>query len=346
MDGRVVLRGRQRGRLLALYRTAPDPALRLRAQIVLLLAEGRPWALIAAVLFCSTATIARWKRRFEEGGVAALTGERRGPGPRLTLAWAAVAVGWVKHRLPSDFGLMRSRWCCSAVAVLMLEVHNIRLSAQSVRRFLRGGGLVWRRPRPVLGPRDPDYEAKIAALRGLLASLPADEAVVFSDEVDLNTNPKIGAMWMERGRQAEVVTPGSNEKRYLAGSLNWRTGTLVATPGKRRNGGLFVAHLEDLRRRFRCYRKVHVICDNASFHKRGAVEAYLREWGRRVELHYLPLYAPEANPIERVWWMLHEAITRNHRRRSILELLDLTLAWLEGRQPWEIQDRVYFPEAA
>ncbi len=346
MDGRVVLRGRQRPALMELYRRSPDPALRLRAQIVLLLADDRPWALIAAVLFCSTATIARWKDRFEEGGVEALAGRTRGRKPGLSLAWAATALGWVRHRWPADFGLVRSRWCCGTVVVLLMELHSVRPSVETVRRWLRGGGMVWRRPRPVLGLKDPLYEAKVAEIRRVLASAPACEAIVFTDEVDINTNPKIGSAWMPRGEQAEVVTPGTNTKRYLAGSLNWRTGTLVATPGGRRNGELFVAHLEELRRRFRCYRKVHVICDNAAFHKRGAAAAYLREWGHRFELHYLPLYAPETNPVERVWWKLHEAITRNHRCRGIDELLDLVFAWLERRQPFQVEDQTYFEKAA
>ena len=40
---------------------------------------------------------------------------------------------------------------------------------------------------------------------------------MFQDEVDLNLNPDIGCMWMPRGEQAEVVTPGTNVKRYLCG---------------------------------------------------------------------------------------------------------------------------------
>ena len=33
-------------------------------------------------------------------------------------------------------------------------------------------------------------------------------------------------MWMPRGKQAKVGTPGDNHKRYLAGSMDWRTGKL------------------------------------------------------------------------------------------------------------------------
>jgi len=36
-----------------------------------------------------------------------------------------------------------------------------------------------------------------------LASLPDDEIALFEDEVDINTNPKIGSMWMLRGQQGE-----------------------------------------------------------------------------------------------------------------------------------------------
>jgi transposase len=215
---------------MELYRRDPDPALRLRAHIILLLSEGQAWALIAAVLFCSSATIGRWKKRFEQGGVEALRGEARGPSPRLARAWAATAAGWVRHRWPSDFGFVRSRWSCATLAVLMLELHHVKVGVESVRRWLRESGLVWRRPRPVIGLRDPLYREKVEEIRLVLSRVPHTEAVVFTDEVDLNTNPKIGSMWMERGKQAVVVTPGNNEKRYLAGSLNWRTGTLIATP--------------------------------------------------------------------------------------------------------------------
>ena len=47
-------------------------------------------------------------------------------------------------------------------------------------------------------PKDEQREAKLAALRQLLAELPDDETAVFQDEVDIST--KIGSMWMFKGR--------------------------------------------------------------------------------------------------------------------------------------------------
>ena len=151
-------------------------------------------------------------------------------------------------------------------------------------------------------------------------------------------------MWMGRGKQAKVLTPGDSAKRYIAGSMDWRSGELLATAGTGRNGKLFLAHLDELRRRYRCYRKIHVICDNASFHraKRCKLLAeYLRRWGHRVELHYLPKYAPETNPVERVWWHLHDEVTRNHQCQTMQELLDLVFRWLEAGNPFAIEGSTY-----
>jgi transposase len=339
----ITLAADQRHTLLRYYRSSSDPRLRLRAHILLLLDDGLPWATICAVLFCSSRTVLRWQERFQQGGLAVLAGQRPGPVPRRA-SWAAVVIGWVKQSLPRAFGFLRSRWCCETLVLLLWRLHQVLVSRETVRRWLHEADLVWRRPRPVLKRTDPQKEAKVAALRQLLVELPDDETAVFTDEVDVALNPKIGCMWMPKGRQAEVVTPGDNAKCYLAGSLHWRTGRLIQTIGPKRDGTLFVAHLEELCRRLRRYRKIHIICDNAKYHSCWAVCEFYAHHEDRIEFHFLPKYAPECNPIERVWWRLHEAITRNHQCRDLQELVELVLAWLMDKQRFRVQDSVYQPQ--
>src|SRR3954468_3467267 len=333
--------------LLDHARRSPEPEVRLRAHILLLLADGHPWATIGAVLFCSTSTISRWQRRFEKGGVDAVLGRPRGRKRSGVHVWAALVVRWVLTLSPAHFRFARSRWSCEAAAVVLREDYRVQVGRETVRLWLRDAGLVWRRPRPIIRPKDPDREAKLRALRSLLKNLPSDETAVFMDEVDVNLNPKVGCMWMKRGEQAAVETPGNNEKRYLAGSIHWRTGRVILTTGKPKEGrsaALFLRHLDDLRRAFRHYKVIHVLCDNAGTHTAEGsklVRAYLREWAHRVRVHYLPKYSPDTNPIERVWWRLHEAVTRNHRCHPMDELLDLTFDWFESRTHFRVQSSVY-----
>ena len=61
----------------------------------------------------------------------------------------------------------------------------------------------------------------------LIETAPNDEVVVYADEVDIDLNPKIGPDYMVRSRQKQVMTPGKNQKRYLAGALNAKTGQLT-----------------------------------------------------------------------------------------------------------------------
>jgi putative transposase len=342
MGHSITLTADERATLLDYLRRSPDPALRSRAHIILLLADGLSWSVITAVLFCSSRTVARWQDRFHQGRVPALLGQTRGAPVRLGQRWTDLVVEWVERHRPRDFGFIRSRWCCALLALLLQRDYALDVGRETIRRWLHREGLVWRRPRPVLDRTDPQKEAILQELRVLLRDLPDDETVVFQDEVDINLNPDIGSMWMYRGHQAQVVTPGDNEKCYLAGSLHWRTGVLFTTEGPKRDAELFVRHLHQLRRQLRRYRKIHVICDNAKFHWNSwVVWEFVAKYGERVVLHFLPKYAPECNPVERVWWHLREAITRNHSCQDLPELIEQVLGWLTQRKAFPVEDKVY-----
>src|SRR5262249_10125483 len=151
-------------------RSHQDPVVRLRAHIVLLLADGHPWSLITALLYTSSQTVARWQRRFAQGRLGALQGDARGRPRRLAGCRAALVVTRVLSWTPRSFGLSRSRWSCATAALLLWQEHRVRASRETVRRWLHQSALVWRRPRPVVGPKDPDREAILAELRRQMAA--------------------------------------------------------------------------------------------------------------------------------------------------------------------------------
>jgi len=345
MDGSICLSDEERKVLLLAYRSGTDARIARRAHVVLLRDQGLSWQQIRKVLFCSSDLISRTLNAFRSGGVAAVLESPSAIRP--VPPWLLIVLRWLTTGTPRDFGFFRSRWSCETLAHLLAWQTGLRRSGETVRRGLQRLGFVWRRPRPVLGPRDPLFAEKFQAIQSLLRTLPPDETAVFQDEVDVHLNPKIGSMWMRKGEQAEVPTPGNNRKCHVSGSLVWRTGTLlVSPPCSRRNTAQFLAHLDDLRTRLRGWRKIHVICDNAAFHKSRAVQKYLAEWGHRIVLHFLPAYAPQTNPIERVWWHLHETITRNHRCETLEELVQQAYEWFEAHNNHYLDMRHSFAKAA
>src|SRR3954453_20112969 len=106
MTRSVTLDPAQRQALLHRYRKDPDPEVRVRAHVLLLLDDGYTWATVATLLFCSSRTIDRWGKRFLAEGVEGLSGHKPGRPFRFAAEWVAPVVGWVTSRQPRDIGFL------------------------------------------------------------------------------------------------------------------------------------------------------------------------------------------------------------------------------------------------
>jgi transposase len=177
--------------------------------------------------------------------------------------------------------------------------------------------------------------------------LRAGVALFFTDELDINLLPKLGYQWMPKGEQVEVLTPGTNEKRYLAGALDLTTGTITQCVWYRKQTGLFLDLLETLNRTYPAPRFSHltVVADNAKIHHAQKVQQWLTTHPR-FELLYLPTYCPRANPIERAFGDVHDKCTRNHTRKRIWHLVQDVHQHLRVNGPWRyaLSEIYYTPE--
>ena len=150
--------------------------------------------------------------------------------------------------------------------------------------------------------------------------------------MDIHLNPKIGPDWMVCGQQKEVVTPGKNVKRYLAGAQSVRDKEMIWVEGEQKNSMLFIRLLWELTQRHPEAKLIHVILDNYSIHHTQQVEITLKTpQGQRIKLHFLPPYFPDYNSIERTWEDLHANVTRNHRCKSMEQLMQQVHGYLRRR---------------
>src|SRR5262249_20394977 len=158
----------------------------------------------------------------------------------------------------------------------------------------------WKRAKLVAKDDDPQRVEKLARIRLAFERLRADTAFFFADELDISLLPKVGYQWMPKGAQVEILTPGTNEKRYLAGALDLSTGRIEHCVWYRKVTGLFLDLLATLDRAYPAPAFTHltVVADNAQIHHAGAVEKWLAAHPR-FELLHLPTYCPRGNPIER-----------------------------------------------
>ncbi len=309
---RAELRRARYGYLLALH-------------LLLLCAAGRTPSEVATVLFCSRSSVYRIVRAYRAGTLRFDEASEHAPQQRrLRLLTPSLkrSVHALLTTAPRAFGWCRTRWSCATLAVEVQVRRGIRVSAETMRHWLHELGWAWKRAKVVAKDDDPQRVEKLARIRLAFEQLRAGTALFFADELDINLLPKVGYQWMPKGEQVEVMTPGTNEKRYLAGALDLTTGTITHCVWYRKQTGLFLDLLQTLDRTHPAplFSRLTVVVDNAKLHKAQKVQQWLAAHPR-FELLYLPTYCPRANPIERAFGDVHDKCTRNHTRKRMWHLV-------------------------
>jgi putative transposase len=322
-----VLRRARYGYLLALH-------------IVLLCAAGRKPTTIAAVLFCSRSSVYRTVRAYQAGilGLEHDTQGRLLPPVRTTVLGPALRRSLLAllKMSPRAYGWCPTRWSCATLALTLAAKRGITVSAETMRRWLHEIGWVWKRAKLVAKDDDPQRVDRLACIRWAFEQLKLDEAMVFADELDIHLLPKVGCAWMPQGTQVAVMTPGQNQKHYLAGGLDLSTGTLHHCLGAPKTNALFRDLRSILEERYPPprYTRLYVVVDNYKIHKAKAVEQWLAAHPR-VTLLFLPTYCPRANPIERAFGDVHDCCTRNHQRKRLPDLVADVEDHLYLNGPWQ-----------
>jgi transposase len=305
------------------FRACRDAGVRIRYLMIFNLWNGRSAREAARVLNMCNTTVYRVAKRYREYGEASLWDAREHNGKRKLDADFLGLLDEVVRSKPSDYGWRRPTWTRELLVLTMARKTGIRIHPATMSRALAQIDARRGRPRPrVRCPWHPAAKTRrLNELRRLADTLPRKEVLLYEDEVDVHLNPKIGLDWMGKGQQKDVMTPGKNEKRYLAGALDTRTKQIHWVEGDQKTSWLFMDLLKKLTIVYAQARTIHVILDNYGIHSSHVIGIALCHFAKRIRLHFLPPYCPDHNRIERVWQDLHANVTRNHERHTMTELM-------------------------
>ena len=318
----------------------------LALHVLLLCAAGRRPAEIATFLFCSRSSVYRIVHAYHAQRLEELCAT-----PPTTAAWVSPSLRRslvaMLRKVPSAYGWCRTRWSCATLAAQLTLQRGIVVSASTMRRWLHALGWVWKRAQLVARDDDPERVAKLARIRHTLETLRKRAIVLFADELDIHLLPKVGYQWMPQGATVKLVTPGQNQKHYLAGALEPQSGQIVYCTGTRKTNVLFRGLLDRLDWGYpqAQFAKIYVVVDNYGIHKAKVVVRWLAAHPR-FELLLLPTYCPKANPIERAFADVHDKCTRNHQRNRIEDLVWDVERHLLTNGPWQykLSQLYYTPE--
>jgi transposase len=265
-----------------------------RARAILLLADGASYSEVTATIGWSSATVAKWKARFETDRLAGLWGRHQGSKPRLrTPKMEARILSWTRKAPPHG----ATHWSTRSLGKHLGVPHTL------VARVWRRAGVQPHRVERYVRSTDPAFEDKAADILGLYLNPPQHAAVFCVDE-------KTAIQALDRLDPVLPLSPGRAERHgfeyyrhgtlSLYAALNTRTGEVVGDTADRHTSAEFVRFLSTVVTTQPRGRTIHLIADNLSAHKTKQVEAFLAAHPR-VHLHFTPTSASWLNQVE-LWF--------------------------------------------
>jgi len=293
----------------------------------------KPSAVVKSLGFCRT-SIYKWLRSYRKGGAAALASHKSdGPTPKLTESQRQKVRSWIVGKDPRQWGFDFGLWTRKIVQQMLLDKFGVSLTLPSVGHLLTSLQITPQKPLRRAYERDEAAVTKwkeetYPTLRRRARRNKAE--IFFLDEAGVRSDSPLGRSYGLKGRTPVVKTSGKRQSINAISAVNSQGAFWYNVYAGKLNGALFIQFLRDFMRRRR--KPVYLVLDSLPAHKTKSVEAYVRSTEKKLELHFLPTYAPDTNPDEFVWHHLKQNGTSKKPLRTDESLKDRVTADLSAIQ--------------
>jgi transposase len=292
-----------------------------RAQMILLVAQGRAYTQVARIFDTSTVTVSCWISRFNAEGPAGLFDRPRSGRPPKVTTEVVQAVDRLIRGDPQQEGYLATFWTVAMMALALVNKLGVNLGPSTIRGLFQRLDLRFGRPRLAMPTKvDPEKAQKQWLIAKTVIEAGPEAVILYADESRVQLLPLIRACWHFVGQQIRVHTPGSNQTRALFGALDIRTGDWSYLVRPRMRAEDFIAFLEHLLVKYPS-QPIILVVDNYTSHTAHIVADWLAEH-TRLRLLYLPKYCSHLNPVEPIWLQLKNKISANRLYASMAILLD------------------------
>ena len=261
-----------------------------------------PSAVMQSLGLCRT-SIYPWLRKYQDKGMDALVEKiAQGPEPKLTEKQRQQVKRWILGKDPRQYGFDFGLWSRRIVQALIQEKLGIELGLTAVGRLLASLEITPQKPLRRAYERDPaavDLWVRETYPKLKQRAKRLGAKIFFLDEAGFQSDPPLGRTYGLKGRTPVVRTSGQRQSRNFISAVNARGEFWAVTYTGKLDAEAFVAFLENFMQGRTG--KVFLVVDGHPAHKANLVKAYVQKLQGRLELHFLPPYAPDLNPDEFVW---------------------------------------------
>lgn len=206
--------------------------------------------------------------------------------------------------------LQKTTYLCSKEIRKYVEAkYQVVYSASGMTFWLKAQDFIYKPPMKVPGRLSPEkQDIFIEAYKALKATLSVGEEIYFVDAVHPQFQSKAACGWIKKGEVKTLPTTSDQYRLHFVGALALKDMEILVQEYETVNAESMIEFCKKLESSTNAT-KIHVICDNGPSNKNKKLTKYLKT--SRIQIHYLPPYSPNLNPIERLWKVLREKKTYN-----------------------------------
>lgn len=265
--------------------------------------DGESAAEVTRSLRLGSKTIFTWLKIARKKGIGALAPIAR-TGRTRKLSWVEEqeVKRWVVGGDPRQYGFDFGLWTRQIVCDLIKEKFGIDIKLTSVGDLLHRLGLTPQKPLRRAYERDEKAVKKWVAdvYPKVKKYAKKHRAEIFwLDEASIRSDDPLQRTWGEKGKTPIVKTSGQRQSINAISALSNRGSFWYHVYNRKFTGDKCI----DCFRRFLKNRKSNVILivDGHPVHKSKKVMDYIESLEGKLEIVFLPPYAPDLNPDELVW---------------------------------------------
>lgn len=273
-------------------------------------------------------SVYKWMRAYRKRGDAALASSKSsGPTPKLTEKQQRQVRNWIVGKDPRQWGFDFGLWTRKVVQTMIGERFDVSLTLPSVGRLLTQLNITPQKPLRRAYERDEAAvtewkEKTYPKLRSKAKRAGAE--IFFLDEAGVRSDSPLGRTYGLKGHTPVVKTSGKRQAINAISAVNAKGAFWYNVYSGKFNAAMFIHFLRDFMKRRR--KPVYLILDSLPAHKAKSVETYAQSLKGKLELHFLPTYAPDTNPDEFVWSHLKQNGTSKTPLRAN-ESLQARVTW-------------------
>jgi transposase len=327
---------------------SPSAQEALRRRAVKAVLDGKTHQEVANTIGVARPTVSRWMHEWGSGGAKALKAAKRGRpnGTQLDERQTRDITKKIVTRCPDQLRLPFYLWTREAVGELIQREHRIRLSVWTVGRYLKTWGFTPQKPLRRAYEQNP-----VAVRRWLRDEYPGirrqsvvDKAEIhWLDEMGLLSDHQTGRSYGRRGQTPVIPGTGQRFGCQMISTITNRGVLRFLVHHQKFGAPLFLRFLRRLTRGMK--RPVYVIADRHPVHRAKVVQQWLHENRGTIRLFFLPTYAPELNPDERLNNDVKSNAVGRQRPQSRSEMIHTVRRFLRSRQNEPHIVRNYFQAA-